>query len=134
MLNRRSLLAGFAGLGAAMLAPIEAFAASWITLGSRNVNLLLDKDVIRVGANVGLFRRIRIRVTGNNPIFIHSMKVVFANGNSHMVDLRFLFLPGTNSRNIDLPGTLRFIRRVELVYNKVLLGGTATVTLQGYKV
>ncbi|MEQ1770349.1 MAG: hypothetical protein ABL879_10970 [Devosia sp.] len=134
MLTRRSLLAGFAGMGAAMLAPLEAVAASWVNLGSRNVSLILDHDTIHVGTGVGLFRRIRLKVSGSSPIFIHSMKVVFGNGNSHSVDLKFLFLPGSNSRNIDLPGQLRFIRRVELLYTKVPLGGSATVTLQGYKV
>ncbi|MEO6636363.1 MAG: hypothetical protein ABIN41_12260, partial [Devosia sp.] len=99
MLNRRTLLAGVAGLGAALLAPLEASAASWVNLGSRNVNLLLDHDTISVGAGVGLFTRIRLKVTGNT-VFIDSMKVVFANGASHTVSLRFMFLPGTYSRNI----------------------------------
>jgi len=132
MLNRRSLLAGVAGLGAALLAPLEAFAASWVNLGSRNVNLLLDHDTIYVGAGAGLYTRIRLKVTGNT-VFISNMKVVFGNGTSHNVALRFMFLPGTYSRNIDLPGAARFIKRVELTYTKLIGGGTATVTLQGYK-
>jgi hypothetical protein len=44
-----------------------------------------------------------------------------------------MFLPGTFSRNIDLPGPARFIRRVEFSYSRLIIGGTATVTLQGYR-
>lgn len=132
-MNRRTLLAGFAAAGAAALLPARAFAATWINLGSKVVNLLADHDTISVGAGVGLFTDIRLKVTGNT-VFIHSMKVTFANGSKYDVDLRTTFLPGTSSRVISLPGTVRFIKKVDLVYSKLLLGGKATVTLQGRKI
>jgi hypothetical protein len=110
----------------------SALAASWVNLGSRTVNLIYDHDTIHVGAGVGLFARVRLKVTGN-AVFIQNMRLVFANGDHYDVPVRFLFLPGSTSRNINLPGTIRFIRRAELTYTKLLGGGTATVTLQGYK-
>jgi hypothetical protein len=131
MLTRRSLLAG-AFAAAAMLMPLGAQAALWVNLGSRTVNLFYDHDTIHVGAGAGLYTRVRVKVTGNT-VFIRDMHITFANGSHYDVPLRFMFLPGTASRNIDLPGAARFIRRVDFTYNKLPGGGTAVVTLQGYK-
>jgi hypothetical protein len=132
-MNRRTLLAGFAAAGAAALLPIEAFAATWVNLGSKTVSLLADHDTIRVGAGAGLFTDIRLKVAGNT-VFIHSMKVTFSSGATHNVNLRFAFLPGSSSRTINLPGPARLIRKVDLVYSKLIGGGTAVVTLQGRKI
>ena len=131
-MNRRTLLAGFAAAGAAALLPVEAFAATWIALGSKNVSLLADHDTIFVGAGVGLFTDVRLHVSGNT-VFIHSMKITFTSGATHSVNLRFAFLPGTSSRVINLPGPARLIKKVDLVYSKLIGGGQATVTLQGRK-
>jgi hypothetical protein len=131
-MNRRFLFAGAAAAVATALIPAQALAATWVNLGSRTVNLLADHDTINVGAGVGLFTDVRLKVTGNT-VFIHSMKITFSSGATHNVDLRFLFLPGTSSRTINLPGAARLIRKVDLVYSKLLGGGTATVTLQGRK-
>jgi hypothetical protein len=133
MLNRRSLLAGLAALSAVALAPLEALAATWVNLGSRTVNLIVDHDTITVGAGAGLYTSVRLKVTGNT-VFVDSFKVTFSNGDTYNVPLRFLFLPGTASRTINLPGIARRIRKVDLVYAKLLGGGTATVTLQGRKI
>ena len=131
-MNRRTLLAGFAAAGAAALVPAQAFAATWISLGSKTVSLLADHDTIFVGAGAGLFTDVRLQVTGNT-VFIHSMKITFSSGATHNVNLRFAFLPGTSSRTINLPGPARLIRKVDLVYSKLIGGGTAVVSLQGRK-
>jgi hypothetical protein len=131
-MNRRTLLAGFAAAGAAALLPVEAFAATWVNLGSKAVNLLVDHDTITVGAGAGLFTDVRLHVTGN-AVFISSMKITFSSGATHNVNLRFAFLPGSSSRVINLPGPARLIKKVDLVYTKLLGGGTAVVTLQGRK-
>src|SRR5689334_18825786 len=93
MLTRRSLLAG-AFAAAALLVPIEAQAASWVTLGSRAVNLFFDHGTIRVGDGAGLFKRLRLQVSGNT-VFIRDMHVTFASGTGYDVPLRFMFRPGT---------------------------------------
>ena len=103
-MNRRTLLAGFAAAGAAALLPVQAFAATWINLGSKTVSLLADHDTIFVGAGVGVFTDVRLKVTGNT-VFIHSMKITFSSGATHNVNLRFAFLPGTSSRVINLAGS-----------------------------
>lgn len=131
MIDRRTLVAGLFA-AAAILTPLQALAASWVNLGSRTVNLIYDHDTIWVGAGAGLYSTIRIHVTGNT-VFLKDLHVTFSNGTSYDVPIRFLFLPGTSSRNIDLPGVVRHIRRVDMTYNKLPGGGTAVVTLQGYK-
>lgn len=134
MLNRRNLLAGAAaGLGAGLLSTFEAFAATWVVLGTRTVDLFGDNDTVRVGAGAGLFNRIRMSVTGNT-VFVNNLRVVFSNGTSHDVALRFMFLPGSSSREILLPGALRRIRRVEFTYRRLPGGGRATVTLEGFRI
>ena len=45
----------------------------------------------------------------------------------------FMFLPGSASRVIDLPGVARLIRRVDMTYTRLPVGGTAVVTVEGYK-
>ena len=131
MLTRRTMLAGVFALGAA-LTPIQAFAASWVDLGSRTVNLFFDHDTIRVGAGAGLYTDVRVKVAGNT-VFIRDMNITFSNGSHYDVPLRFTFLPGTASRVISLPGAVRHIRRVDFSYTKLPGGGTAVVTLQGRK-
>lgn len=130
MLTRRLLIAGL--VSAAILAPLEAQAASWVTLGSRTVSLFRDHDTIRVGLSGGLFTKIRMSVTGN-AIFMQDLHVTFGNGTSTDVPVRFLFLPGSSSRVIDLPGAARFIRRIDMTYRRIPLGGSAVVTVQGYR-
>lgn len=131
MLSRRSLLAGLF-VAAAALAPLQAYAAGWVTLGSRTVDLFSDHDTIRVGLTSGLFTKIRMSVRGN-AVFMRDLHVTFGNGTSTDVPVRFMFLPGTSSRVINLPGTAHFIRRVDMTYNRLPIGGRATVTIEGFK-
>ena len=67
MFTRRSLLAGAFAV-AAILVPLQAQAASWVTLGSRTVSLFRDHDTIRVGLTsaVNLRRRFRAHM-GTTP-------------------------------------------------------------------
>lgn len=131
MFTRRSLLAGAFAL-AAILVPLQAQAASWVTLGSRTVSLFRDHDTIRVGLTSGLFSKIRMSVTGN-AIFVQDLHVTFGNGTGADIPVRFMFLPGTSSRVIGLPGVARFIRRIDMTYRRLPVGGSAVVTVQGYK-
>lgn len=129
-MNRRALIAGFAAAGAAVLLPARAFAAAWVILGSRTIDLLADHDTITVGAGSGLYGKVQLKVTGNT-VFVHSMTLTFSSGATHEVALRAAFLPGMSSRDIELPGPARAIRKVDLVYSRLIGGGTAKITLLG---
>ncbi|MBL8598876.1 MAG: hypothetical protein JNL14_14165 [Devosia sp.] len=59
------------------------------------------------------------------------MTLTFSSGATHEVALRAAFLPGMSSRDIELPGPARAIRKVDLVYSRLIGGGTAKITLLG---
>ena len=89
MLSRRKLIVG-ALAAAVALAPLQAYAASWVTLGSRTVNLFYDHDSIHVGLTSGLFTKIRLKVTGN-AVFMRDLHVTFASGAGADIPVRFMF-------------------------------------------
>src|SRR6478735_1960573 len=51
----------------------------WKKLGERTVNGKLDKDVIEVGLDDGLFTAIQVKVEGS-ALQMYDVKVVFLNG------------------------------------------------------
>jgi hypothetical protein len=59
------------------------------------------------------------------------MVIQFGNGGRWSPGLRHFFREGSRSRAIDLPGHVRFIRDVELVYGNMPGGGRAHVELWG---
>ena len=52
-----------------------------VMFGYQNVGFAIDRDVIKVGGDVGKFGRIRLRVIGNE-IHIDQLKVVYVDGES----------------------------------------------------
>jgi hypothetical protein len=103
----------------------------WERLGSREIGLWVDRDVIRVGANKGGFRKIKLNVIGN-AIHVENVTVVYGNGSPDNIPLRSKITPGTDSRIIDLQGGSRIIRRIDLTLRSVRNGkGKARVTVWG---
>lgn len=86
-----------------------------VLFGTQTVGFGVDRDVIRVGAEIGKFDRIRFRVL-DNDIFVRSMKVVFVNGESEEIAFNADIKANTRSRWIDLKGD-RFIKELQLIYN-----------------
>ena len=91
-------------------------AEEWVKLGQRQVRFAVDRDVIPVGAGDGLFKRIRLEVEGND-IELRSLQVRFGNGEKEDVTVRESIRDGGQTRAIDLPGALRVIKEIELVYS-----------------
>jgi hypothetical protein len=103
----------------------------WELLGSQKVGFIADKDVIQVGRKDGDFSKIKLRVKGNEVEFL-DVKIVYANGQSDDIKVRNKIRAGGETRDIDLKGGDRFIRRVELVYrSRPSFKGQATVELWG---
>ena len=88
---------------------------SEVLFGAQAVGFGVDRDVIRVGADVGKFDRVRLRVL-DNDIFIKSMKVVYANNESEEVAYNANVAKDTRTRWIQLKGD-RFIKEIQLTYN-----------------
>ena len=86
---------------------------------------------IRVGADIGKFDRIRLRVL-DNDIHITTMKVVYADGSSEDAAINTDVKKNTRTRWIDLKGD-RFIREIQFIYrSKPNFRGRGYVEVYGH--
>lgn len=115
------LATAFAFLALAAAAP-SAAQAQWILLGSKNVSLSGDHDVVSA-AGEGTFSRIRVCVR-QRAVHFQDLDVVFGNGVRQDLQIRSVIGPGDCSRAIDIRGDDRLIRRVEMTYQSVNPYGT----------
>ena len=90
----------------------------WQKLGSRLVNIKADHDEILVTAVNGVFKSLKFKVS-KAPIHIKSMKVVFGNGQTQVFNFGKKFLPGKESKILDLPGNKRIIKKIVFNYKTV---------------
>jgi hypothetical protein len=67
------------------------------------------------------------------PVDVSSVKVTFANGEVYVHDLDHSFKEGAWSKRIDLPGSAREIKTIELMYRSTSRAeGNAHVTVFGH--
>ncbi len=88
----------------------------WDHLGTRTVNYRLDKDVIKVTAREGGFRKLKINVTGGS-LNMHKMIVQYGNGKKDVIQLRHNFSRKSATRVLDLKGGKRVIRDITFFYD-----------------
>jgi hypothetical protein len=91
-------------------------ASKWDKLGQRRVDGKAEKDRIDVH-RTERYSTIRL-VVESSGIELHNITIFFANGQSWSPDTRLVFNGGSTSRDIQLPGGLRQILRIELVSSK----------------
>ena len=122
-MNRRSFLAAaLSALVLPALVPVEAQAqGGWVLLGVRQVNGAYDRDRIPVGAQAGSFRKLRLKVRGND-LLIDDFDVVFSNGGHQDISVRSFIRQGGYTRALDLKGKARGIRHVTFKYGKFANG------------
>ncbi|MCC6465833.1 MAG: hypothetical protein IT463_10875 [Planctomycetes bacterium] len=99
-------------------------------IGARKVDFVADHDEIEVTAKEGRFTSVMIEVE-DADLTLWDIKFVFGNDDVYKPDTRFEFKEGTRSRQIDLPGEARVIRKVEFWYKSHLRDGKATINLYG---
>jgi endonuclease YncB( thermonuclease family) len=118
-----SKIACFAAAGVAIASISGAANAQrgWETIGSREVNGVLDRDTIAVRGNER-FRAIRL-CARNRPVRVYDADVEFANGSRQDLRASALLSPGECSRSFNLAGTRRDIRKVQLSYAKFRVFG-----------
>lgn len=104
-------------------------ASQWDKLGERWVDGRVDRDVIAVTRRER-YSRIKL-VVEHSAVEIFDVNVVFGNGEKFDVNTRLIFGEGTTSREIDLPGGLRDIERIEFKYGNLPGGGKAQVEVWG---
>ena len=90
----------------------------WILLGRQKAGLGVDRDVVRVGRQLGRFRQVRLDVhgKGRRGVRIYDVKIIYANG-----EVGNIFVPkkiplGGSSGPLDLAGRRRSIEEIQLVY------------------
>ena len=101
-----------------------------VLFGAQYVGFGVDRDVIRVGNEVGKFDRIRLRVL-ENDIFISDLKVVYANGETDALVVNAEIPKNSRTNWIDLKGD-RFIKEIQMVYrSKPSFRGQARIEVLG---
>lgn len=125
-MDRRTFMLSMAGAAAtALILPETAEAATWVKLGTRKVNGLVDRDRINVGAAQGWFDKIRLRARGN-ALWIYDLDIRYGNGANDDIAVRRRIAQGGYTRAIDLRGGGRFIRNVRFTYGKFPNGNGPT--------
>ena len=111
--------------------PAAAFdAKGWTQLGTRVVNGKRDKDTIKIGKYEGHFDQI-VFVVEDSDITLKKISITFGNGEKWTPKIRYVFKEGARSAILDLPGSDRYIKKIDLKYGNIPGGGRATVTVYG---
>ena len=110
--------------------PGKATSNGEVLFGSQTVSFLVDRDIIRVGPEMGKFDRLRFRVLGND-IFVSSLEVIYDDGTSETLLTDTRVNRNRKTSWMDLrPGS--FINEVRLVYqSKSNVNRTARVEVFG---
>jgi hypothetical protein len=87
--------------------------------------------VINVGRSEGNFRKIKLKVRGND-IRLLDVKVVYGNGSVDHLPVRRRIRQNRDTGPLDLRGRDRVIRRIEMTYERKLnFRGSAYVEVLG---
>ncbi len=127
------LLCSFVVTAVLCCACVRATAAGWVFLGERSVRHVADHDAIPVTVARGGFLRMKIGVRFH-AIRMVRVTVVYASGAPDHLETRFLIPAGGESRQIDLRGGRRAIRRIDFWYDtRSLAGSRALVRVYGLR-
>jgi hypothetical protein len=110
--------------------PADGDRAGWDPIGTQQVDFRGDHDVIRA-AGAGRFRSIRIAVEGGD-LQMFNVRITFGDGETFEPPTRLNFGEHSRSREIDLPGAGRIIRRIDFSYRSVRGGGRGRATVHVY--
>ena len=91
------------------------FADGQVLLGERHVTDRTERDTIKVGAERGKFKGIKVKATGAAVEF-KRVVVHFENGDEQVFEKNRVLARGNKSRTIDLNGGPRFIEKVVFHY------------------
>ena len=104
--------------------------AEWHELGDATVDGARDRDTIRVARAHNPLTHILIRVQ-ESDLELYDLVVTFADGSTFSPVMRVTFHEGERSRQIDLPGNARVIRRVDFRYGNLRGAPRARLELLG---
>jgi hypothetical protein len=101
-----------------------------VFFGAQNVGFIRDRDSIRVGANLGQFDRMQLRVL-ENDVFLSELEVVYADGTmlKQVVDAELK--QNTRTPWFEINGT-KFIREIRMSYrSRPSFKGQARIEVYG---
>ena len=90
--------------------------AEWRKIGEKNVDYLIDHDIMEVTAKAGKFSELKFEVAGAG-LNLHKCTVHFEGGGSQDLDIKQQFDKNSSSRVIDLKGNKRFIEKIGFWYD-----------------
>ncbi len=111
--------------------PGQVLPGGAVLFGVQNVGFLRDRDVIRVGANLGQFDRVQLRVL-DNDIFVNDIDVVYVDGTTQKLAVNTDVKQNTRTRWLDITGT-KFIKEIQMTYRSrpQLARGQARIEVYG---
>ena len=135
-MNWRSTVALLAAILVSMVGITSAAFAQrsdgWELLGATRIGGYgFDLDEINVGKRRGYFEKIRVRARSNG-VYVRSLRVVYGNDETQDIRMGRRLREGQQTAPIELEGTERFIKRIEIVART--RGRRATVYMQDLKV
>jgi Protein of unknown function (DUF2541) len=111
--------------------PLTVIDGNDVMFGYQDVGFLVDKDVIKVGGNIGKFDRIRMRVL-KNDVHLNSVKIVYLDGESEDVAVDADIKANTKTKWIELKNADRFIKEIQFSYrSKANVKGQARIEVTG---
>lgn len=104
---------------------------TWTQLATRRVMLMHDHDTIPVTLARGDFSKLKV-VVEDNGIFVNHFIVEYSNGGTDRIPVGHHIPAGGSTRDLDLRGHDRFIRRIDVHYRSVRnFKGRARLTVWG---
>lgn len=101
-----------------------------VMFGYQNVGFGIDRDVIKVGGEIGKFYRVRLRVLGND-VHINTLKVVYMDGTEQDLAVDADIRANTRTSWLDVQGD-KFIREIQMNYrSKPNFKGQARIEVTG---
>lgn len=101
-----------------------------VLFGVQNVGFIRDRDVIRVGANLGQFDRVQLRVL-DNDVFVQELDVVYVDGTTQKLVVNADIKQNTRTRWLDITGT-KFIKEINMLYrSRPAFKGQARIEVYG---
>lgn len=101
-----------------------------VMFGYQNVGFGIDRDVIKVGGEIGKFDRLRMRVLGND-VHLNTMKVVYMDGSEQDLAVDADIRANTRTSWLEVQGD-KFIREIQMSYrSKPDFKGQARIEVTG---
>ena len=112
---------------------MTASAQRWENLGSKEVKDRGEQDTWHLGGE-GQFRRLKITVQ-HRAVRFYKLLVTYGNGEKQEFEIRNLIKAGGSTRNLDLDGRDRYVKKVDVWYEASTprRGIRSQVTLYGLK-